>query len=299
MTNLLKSKQGGGKAKRIMVLGEPGHGKTGGLACLANAGYKLRILDYDGNLDPLYSYCTDEGLGNIDAVYLRDKVRIDASGLIQPVGVPTAYRDGLKLLDQWKYTDKDGTEVDLGASKEWGLDTIVVVDSLTRLGEACMLRARAMANKTILNQTHRVWGFAADDQNEFVKKLTSDYNNHHVIVLAHMKMIGPREEGEKDSDSVKDIKKQQAELISTRYFPRAVGRELPQHIASHFPTVVKVEPVYTRTGSARRVIRSVPLPELDLKVPASNLPNDLDIADGMLRIFEALGSKPPTKGESA
>ena len=55
-STLLKS-----KPLRIMLLGFPGSGKTGSLAPLANAGFKLRILDFDGNLDPMLRRLTPQG----------------------------------------------------------------------------------------------------------------------------------------------------------------------------------------------------------------------------------------------
>src|ERR1700692_1276245 len=38
-------------ALRIMVVGYPGTAKTGSLASLLNAGFKIRMLDYDGNIE--------------------------------------------------------------------------------------------------------------------------------------------------------------------------------------------------------------------------------------------------------
>ncbi len=43
-----------------MQLGYPGAGKTGSWACLANAGYQLRIIDLDHNLDPLLEFIDEE-----------------------------------------------------------------------------------------------------------------------------------------------------------------------------------------------------------------------------------------------
>ena len=36
---------------KLLLVGDSGSGKTASLATLANAGYKLRILDYDNGLD--------------------------------------------------------------------------------------------------------------------------------------------------------------------------------------------------------------------------------------------------------
>lgn len=297
MANLAKRKAV--KPVRMMILGSPGMGKTGSLAALANAGFKLRILDFDGNLEPLYQYCTPQGLANIDAVYFEEKMRMNASGIQEPVSVPPmAFRNAMKMMDHWTYKDTDGEVVDLGKSPEWGLDTIVVLDKLDGMEQALFARARVMTNKTMLNQTQRTWGFAASDQNEFISKLTSDHTPHHVIVLSGLKMIGPREVGEKEEGQSRDIKEQEADLITTRYYPAAIGRQLPQNIAGHFPVVIKAEAVYGALNSAKRVFRHKPMKELDLKLPVPELSNELDVADGLLTIFKALGANPPNHGDT-
>ncbi len=59
-------------------------------------------------------------------------------------------------MDRWKYTE-DGEEVDLGASKDWGPDTVVVLDSLTAMGTAAFRRQMSLMNKTPLNTTQQLW----------------------------------------------------------------------------------------------------------------------------------------------
>lgn len=276
-----------GHAVRAMLTGYPGAGKTGALACLANAGFKLRILDYDGNLEPLLQYTRPECLHNIDIISLEDELR---GGLktMETVGLPTAFADGLKAMDRWRYKDPvTGEDVDLGKSKEWGPDHVVVLDSLTAMGKASMRRVEAMTNKTPLNRTDGTWGTAMAEQDAFIEKLTSSRNRFHVIVTAHLKMIGPKDLRQGDSDLTKEIKERQAELVPTRLFPSALGRALPPEIGGHFPTLLLVECEH-KGSKTRRVIRTLPRPELDVKVPAPNLPSELDIEDGLLRIFDKL-----------
>lgn len=288
MTSALKLRK---KPARIMEVGFPGSGKTGSLACLANAGYKLRILDFDGNLEPLILNTKEQFLQNIDAVYLEDKMRVSAAGGTEPAGIPQAYLNALKMMDHWTY-EEDGQIIDLGKSKDWGDDTIVVLDSLTALGNACFRRAMKLLNKTALTVTDRMWGFAMAEQEAFIERLASESNKHHVIVLAHLKMIAPRDVRQGDSDLTKELKSRQADLIGTRYYPSALGWQLPQQIAAHFPSVILVEPEYKGTSASRK-LKMLPRPELDLKVPAPNLPKELDIETGMLEIFKALGHTPP------
>ncbi len=267
-------------------MGYPGAGKTGSLVPLLNAGYKLRFLDFDGNLEPLLHYANPKMLNNLDVLHFEDKMRIGAA-FQEPVGIPSAFANALHALDRWKYKDEQGTEVDLGASSDWGLDTIVVLDSLTAMGESAKLRAMKLLNKTPMNMSDRVWGLAMAEQLEFVKRLTSPNNKHHVLVLAHLKMVGPKDIRQGDSALTEDIKKQVGSMIETRLYPSALGWALPQVIGGEFPTLLEIASV-VKAGSVKRVIRTVPRPELDVKLPASIAEKELDIKDGMLTIFRAL-----------
>lgn len=280
---------------RELIVGYPGSAKTGSLACLANAGWKLRILDFDGNYEPLLRYCTPEGLSRIDIVTLEDKMRVGARHL-EPSGTPDAFARSLKLLDQWKYKNPDGTETDLGSSKDWGLDTIVVMDSLTANGKAALRRAMALSNKTMETTTDRVYGFAMEEQEACVEMLTSERNRFHVIVIAHLKMIGPRDVRKGDSELTQELKRQIAPLVPTRLYPSALGHALPQTIAQHFPTVVVAETKIIAGDKVRRVLRTMPREELDLKVPSPLIQAEYSIETGQVEIFKALGHLPPKGG---
>lgn len=273
-------------AVRALLVGYPGAGKTGALACLIDAGFKMRFLDFDGNLEPLLLHADASKLDNLDVLHFEDRMRI-GSAFHEPVGIPTAFSDALKAMDHWKYKDGEGNEVDLGKSDEWGPDTIVVLDSLTAMGEASMKRAMKLSNKTPMNNTDRVWGLAMGEQAEFIKRLTRTSNRFHVIVLAHLKMIGPKDIRHGDSSLTQKIKEETGSLIETRLFPSALGWQLPQQIGGEFPTLLEVT-ASVKAGHVKRVIRTVPRPELDVKLPAILEAKELDIKDGMLHIFNAL-----------
>jgi len=276
---------------QILLVGFPGSGKTGSLACLANAGFKLRILDFDGNLEPLLLNTKPDFLPNIDAVFLADTLR-GGDKSIEVVGLPSAFRNALKLMDQWKYTEPDGTEVDLGASKDWGPDTIVVLDGVTNMGVAAFRKAMATLNKTPLTITWKVWGLGAADQAAFIDKLVNKRNRFHLVVTSHLKMVGPKDIEKGDSELTAELKEKIAAIVSTRLYPTALGQVLPQTFAGAFPCTILVEPDY-RGNSARRKLKFMPRPELDLKFPVSSLSTDLDVETGMLKVFQALGCHPP------
>lgn len=283
---------------RMMIVGWPKAGKTGALASLANAGFKLRIIDYDGNLDPLLLYTKPEFLHNIDVVHLEDKLRMGAQ-FSEPIGIPEAFKRGYDLVQHWKYTE-NGQEFDLGPTKEWGPDTIMVLDSLTKMGDASFRRAQKILNKNPTNTTQQVWGLAMAEQAAMIERMTSTSNRFHTIVLAHLRMISPKDVNRDDSDLTKDLKNQRAELIPTKLFPRALGYELPQQIGGEFPTLIEMVTKY-KANKANRVIRTISQETLDLGVPGPNIPEELPIDTGLLTIFEALspGSVALARGTGA
>lgn len=279
---------------RVLLVGFPGSGKTGSLACLANAGFKLRVLDFDGNLKPLIQFTRPECRQNIDVITLEDKMR-QGPKYAEPVGIPEAFSTAHKLLDHWKYKDGE-EEVDLGRSRDWGQDTIVVLDSLTAMGKAAFRRAMVLQNKTPGNITDQVWGLAMEEQENFIERLTSAQNKHHVICLSHLVMVGPKEVRRGDDDITKEIKERMVDLVQTRLYPSALGQKLPPKIGAHFPCLLLLE-TQVKGKTVRHVIRSVPRPELDLKLPAVEQVDGVAVEDdGMLRIFEAMGCRPP-KGD--
>lgn len=271
---------------RMMIVGYPGTAKTGMIASLANAGYKIRMIDYDGNSQSLLTYTDADKLSNIDIVYLEDRMR-NGERFIETTGVPLAFRAGLNLMDEWKYKETDGTEINLGHSKDWGCDTVVVLDSLTTMGLASFRRQQSLSNKTPLNTTEQVWGLAMAQQEAFIEKLTSEGNNFHVIVLAHLKIVGPKDLRKEDDDITKEIKAELQELIPNRLFPSALGRALPPVIGGHFPILIEAANEF-KGGKHERIIRVVPRPELDLKLPSKVSFDKASIKDGLARIFAEL-----------
>lgn len=276
---------------RMIIVGYPGSGKTGLLASAANMGYKIRLVDFDGNYLPLIKYTKPEFLKNIDIVTFEDKLKAGAR-FMETVGKPEAFAKALKAMDHWEYTDEDGEHVDLGYSKDWGCDTILVVDGLTFMGKASMRRAAHMLNKTPDTISDRVWGLAMAEQESFVEKFTAADNKYHAIMLSHLKMIGPSDIRKGDSDLTQQIKEAQAELIPTRLYPSALGKALPPVIAGHFPIMVLAEQ-RVKMGKVSRIITAKTTAELDLKIPMV-MDTELPIETGLATILSALA--PPLSG---
>lgn len=287
---------------KMMIVGYPGGGKTGAIAPLVNAGLKIRMLDTDGNLAPLLRF-SDAGMlaKNVDIIQLEDKLK-GGSSWMECDGVPTAFTDACRAMKRWRYHASTGKVLDAAAAaktdpklivdlgepeKDWGRDTVLVLDSLTGLGRCAFRRVLAMNNRTPANTRDSDWGQAMKDEETFVEMITSSDNQFHVLILAHLKMVGPRDVRKGDSDLTKNIKEQQAELVVTRLFPSALGWALPQTIHEHVDTMILAEAQMVAGDRVKRVLRTIPRPELDLKLPAV-LEKELPLDTGLLTIFNAL-----------
>lgn len=283
---------------RMLIVGYPGGGKTGAIASLLNAGFKVRLVDFEGNYQPLLAFTDPDKLQNLDIVSFQDKLMIGPNG-VEPEGIPQAFNSAMKMLKSWKYTEDDGTEVDLGRSADWGPDTVVVVDSMTALGEVSMRRARKMMNKNLTNTTAAVWGMAVEDQMAFIKVLNAEKNRYHVVVLAHLQMIGPETPMSSNSESqdIKDLKEQmaleRAELIPTRLYPRAVTKNLSTVIHKEFSSMIIAERKVKPGNKIERVLRTTSGEELDSKMPARNVEAAYPLETGLATIFAKLGARAP------
>ena len=245
---------------KLLMIGDSGAGKTSALASLVEAGYKLRILDFDNGLDSLVAQvrrrCPDKA-GNVAFETLRDKYRGTGAGVVLD-GQPRAFITAMQLLDKWQ---------DLGRPADWTPDTVVVIDSLTFLSQAAFNHANFL-NPTAKDK--RAIFYAAQESVEHtLAMLTSESFKPNVIVIAHMTFLN-RPDG------------------TTKGFPVAVGQALSPKIAPYFNSVSLVES--SGSGqSIKRVMRTVSTPLIDLKNPASfELAETLPIDQALVTFFRTV-----------
>jgi len=243
------------KITKLMLIGSSGSGKTGALASLVKAGYKLRVLDFDNGLDSLAAIIKSqapEKLANVDFYSLRDKFKSSQMGPIVD-GMPTAFIDGLKLLDKWG---------DLGKPADWGPETVVVIDSLTFLSEAAFNWATAM-NPAAKDKRQIYWAAQEAIENA-IALLTSTSFKTNVIVISHIKFID-QPDG------------------TTKGYPTAVGNALSPKLPAYFNHVALCETSGMGASSKRQLrIQSSGLVDLKSTVAfklAPTLPIESALAD--------------------
>jgi hypothetical protein len=163
---------------QILLAADSSSGKTSSLATLANAGYKLRILDFDNGLDVLRSHLSDDGLANVHFKTLRDDIE---------AAKPTAWKEFRKVLkDGWTETDENGEVVEeLGRPRDWGTDMVLAIDSATFMTSALKHEILALNQDKMTSQLSQPqWGDVSRHMTNLLESLTSHRYGCNMIITA-------------------------------------------------------------------------------------------------------------------
>ena len=258
------------KIIKLLLVGDPGTGKTSALASLVKAGYRLRIMDFDNLLTPLVRRLSAEERKLVSFVPFRDKlVGTDAGMMVQ--GTPKALTEASKMLNRWK----DATE-DLGNPAEWGDKCIVVLDSLSRARDAAMAWGDFITPSGKGGKDGRaIVGEAQRAITPILQTLTADAFRTNVIVIAHGTYLDL-------PDGTKKI------------YPQGVGQKLTPKIPQYFPNYIRY-----KNKNGKRTIQL----ESDSMIDLANtrpgfLNKELDISTGLAEFFGALRDGAPKEGET-
>lgn len=238
---------------KLLLIGDSGTGKTGALASLVAAGYKLNIIDMDNGLTALVQYAknANSDLSLVDYNTYRDQYRSTKAGPMIK-GSPKAFNDAMDKLTQW-------SEIDDPMS-------ITVLDSLTFLGKAAMAWAAGMNPTT---KDPRQWFYTSQKAIENVLALlTDDAYKQNVIVISHVNYKEVTENNHKG-------------------YPSAIGSALGPTIASYFDIMVLAESSGSGTN-VRRKIKTLPTGVIDLKMPNPKIEKELPLETGLATIFSEL-----------
>ena len=246
-----------------MNVSDSGSGKTGSLACLVDAGFNLRILDFDNGAKVLRGYVKDKSkLANVHKV---DDLQDDMQLVAGRVGIKkaAAFQRAMDALDKGgkDYWGESGAHI--GPLKTWTRKDILLLDSLTFAGRSSLLmvmQANAAAMKAPEIQHY---GTAMENIERLLGQITGGGMPCHCIVNTHLTMTNG----------------------SSRPLPSALGDKLPGKVGRYFNTVVSL----SVTGGQRTFKTKVDgLFACKTEVP---LPETLPIDTGWKTIFEALTDK--------
>lgn len=244
---------------KLLLIGDSGTGKTGSLASLVEAGYRIRILDMDnkvanGILPQILRQKNPELLKQVDFEPLRDKYKSSALGYIID-GMPQAFTKALGLLDKWS----DGT-----VPAQWGPQTILVIDSLTFFADAAFNWAKGMNPSA---KDPRQWyGSAQNAVESTLAVLTASSFATNVIVISHVSWQN-RPDG------------------SMKGYPSSVGQALGPTIPAYFDNMAECR----TDAKGIRTIQTTPTALIDLKNPASfRMAPTLPLETGLATFFKTL-----------
>lgn len=260
MAKLSEHKQS--QKSTILAIGNNGTGKTGSLASLAKAGYKIRVIDCDNGVEILKNLLRGDEAA-LDRVDVETHMDIygGANGNPLPKLPLKGFSGVAKTLDNWP---------GLGKPSEWGTDTVLVLDSLTLLGRFIMNHVLSLNVHLGKPPQLQHWGAAMSLQEDIISMITGDTFKCHVIVMAHITTIDSENE------------------IGKVGYPSALGSKLPPKIGSYFNTTLH----YDREGSGqsmRRIIRTQPKGSVECKTSAPGIvPATLPLETGLADYFKAL-----------
>jgi hypothetical protein len=259
---------------KLLLLGDAKSGKTGSLISLVKAGYKLRILDLDNLLDILAKLITEqcpELVDNVEFRTIRDVSKMTATG--PTLTSAKAFIEATKMLDRWKYKTDEGEEIDLGVPSDWGPDCILVIDSLSRLCDACYDWCESVIPPSRSGKEmdgRAIYGNAQDAIESMLGMLTSKSFECNLIVVAHG-LYQDLPDG------------------TTKIFPQGVGQKLSPKIPQYFPNYVR----YKNQGGKRTIqLDSDGMIDLANTNPNAFEGKSLPIETGLATFFEVM-RKPP------
>jgi hypothetical protein len=180
---------------KILLLGDPGSGKTGSLASLAKAGYNLRIMDFDNGTEILRNLLTPEEYARCSIIPLQDrrlakKVPVMEGQSIRgykvsaiPVKAEAWQRAVDLICTDWK---DPSTQKSFGSVYTWTSQDVLVFDSLTHAWRTALNFILAINNRLGQNPTQPEWGTVQGMILDVLSTFFDASIKCNVIVCAHI-----------------------------------------------------------------------------------------------------------------
>lgn len=221
---------------RLILVGDSGAGKTSALASIANGGYNLRVIDADGQLDPLAGWLTKEGLKRTSYITIKDDIKPPAK----------AWKRFRQIINKgWV----DGKE-DLGKVQDWTDKDVLAIDSATFLGMLAKNEALSINGRPLDSQlTMTEWGEAVR-----MMKAQLDYLINPLYFSCNLVVTAIPIGVEND-------------IGITKHYPSCVTRNFSKEVPTYFNNVIQIKS--KRDGS--KVLRTVSDTFIELKTSIPNI----------------------------
>jgi hypothetical protein len=275
---------------KLVLIGDNGSGKTGGIASLVTAGYNVRILDLDNGLDILANLLKDEKgpyarpgvdwLSKVHFITVTDPMK-NQNGKLVPRSA-SVWQRTMKLLDG-KPDERDKDDWPFGPISTWTEDDVLVIDSLSMLATSAMNFILSM-NARLGQRPHQSdWYDGQQLLEGFFQMIYDEGVKCNVVLNAHIVYIG-----EKGPDG-KPVGPQKG-------YPATLGSALSPKMGTYFNTILMVKTQGFGTGAKPKILtKSQGLVELKNSSPFQVAP-EYDLSTGLADYFKAVrGNSPGAK----
>jgi len=279
------------KTTKMLLIGDSGSGKTGALASLAAAGYKLRILDFDNGLDVLKNYVSSplspyvmqnpNIADNVDYITCSDTMKNVAGRLYASKAI--AWPTAINALIHWKDADTD-----LGKVADWDHTSILVIDSLSMLSTAALnfhlgMNAALGSTRTSM-EARRDIGETHKLLRSLLETLYDTSFKCNIIVTSHIVYVDDK--GANPSLSPNDSMGQG--------YPAAIGRALSPIIPRFFNSMLLMKNTGAGAGTKRMIHTTPQVIGGQMILSKSSNPlavkSEYPVATGLADYFKAIQS---------
>lgn len=206
-----------------LVFGDPFTGKTSLVAQFAKK-YKLKWIDTDNGYDAIFSALEEKYWGNIDLVRVREKGDTShAMNTVQKVLAANTPTTTVKISDSTGIvgcveTVKAGGTFTEWNPMQWETDTILVIDSLSRLGDSAM--AFYLGGSNGIDFKKKEYGHY-DKQGLYLLNILAlaQTRPYHVVFITHQEEL-EQEDGSKKLTPVCGTRNLSTKI--GRYFSHAI-----------------------------------------------------------------------------
>lgn len=272
---------------RILALGVPKSGKTSSFASLANNGWKIRYLDFDGNADPLVAHTQPAHRGNVEVVSCLDQVVLAEAGGGEKADANPKMRSCrgwavmARALNKWPTDDS--------FSGDWDpTSNVLIIDSATSLAVAKVNAIQFMNNRYGQRRTFTDYELTQTAISGLLAAIKLDIKCP-MFLTAHIQTVGPDLNVDDEIENiglrerVLEEKLKGATKMPWAIGPMTIGKAQVRSLASDFNGTALIEAF---PASGRR-IRLQPMDGLALGLPVPGLKNDYSTDDGWGIILDA------------
>ncbi len=253
--------------RRVLIVGDSGSGKTTAIAKLAEAGQELFIADFDNNLNAIPQFVSREALKHIHYETLVDPIVYNEAGTPTIKSIPKAFSRFTQLAKEWVDSE---TGESYGKPEEWPDNYWFVLDPLTAFGAAIMYHTQYKRKTLGKQRTFKDWGDAMQRIEGTLDMFKA--SNVNFICTAHLSRL--------NMEDVTETMDNQGNVIDNptaarrlppnamMRYPIALGQKLPPKVGGYFNMILQCQRIGAGPA-AKRVIRTVPEEDVDVKVPLS------------------------------